>query len=328
MLAQIQLQPAWSVAAGTRPYLTTDNTQRGLSYNPTTGHLLLVNRAGGVSVNVLNSTTGADLGFLDVTGISGGTFALNLIGVADDGSIYAGNLTTDTSANNFRLYRWANESATPTLVYSGNPGPSAVNRFGDTLAVRGSGNTTQILAASRSGTVASVFLTPDGGTSFVAYEIATDAAAGDIGLGIDFGAGNDAWGTASGRTLRHLEINTATMTATTEGNFGAAEGVPTAVAFIGLEPTLGLLGGVELLADADKLNLYSIQTGSPVLWDTELVQSANANLNGTGAIDFGGGMMFLLESNNGLMAYTLIPEPQAHLLLGLGLLILFARRKA
>ncbi|HNU51901.1 MAG TPA: DUF4623 domain-containing protein [Verrucomicrobiota bacterium] len=330
--AQLQLEQVWTLAPGARSYLTTDNTQRGLAYNPVTGHLLLANRAGGVSVNVMDSLTGADLGTLDVTGIAGGTFALNLIDVAADGAIYGANLTLNGSTDPFKVYRWASETAAPTLVYSGNPGPSVANRFGDTFAVRGAGNDTQILAASRAGTVGAVLLTPDGGSSFVAYEVATDAAAGDIGLGATFGTGNDFWATASGRTLRHLEVNTSTMSAMTVGNFGAAEGVPLATAFLGIEPTLGVLAGVELFSDTalptpDNLNFYDISSGTPVWLDSEVIPTGNANLNGTGAIDFGNGMMYVLESNNGVTAYAMIPEPGTYLLLGLGLVALWARRK-
>jgi hypothetical protein len=327
-MAQIQLEQAWSLKPADRAYLTTDNTQRGLSYNPVTGHLLLANRAGGLSVNVLDSLTGADLGTLDVTGIAGGTFALNLIDVAADGAIYGANLTLNGSTDPFKIYRWANETAAPSLVYSGNPGPSVVNRFGDTFAVRGAGNGTQIIAASRAGTVVSVLLTPDGGSTFGAYEVATDAAAGDVGLGIGFGAGDDFWGTASGRTLRHLEVYTMTMSAATVGNFGATEGVSTAIAFIGTDPAQGYLAGVELLAETDMLHLYSVQGGAPALLDSELLPTGNANVKGTGAIDFGGGLMYVLESNNGVTAYSIIPEPQTYLLLGAGLLLLWARRKA
>ncbi|MGC8990581.1 MAG: hypothetical protein ACP5MD_10690, partial [Verrucomicrobiia bacterium] len=110
-LAQVQLQPLWTLAPGDRPYLTTDNTQRGMDYNPVTGHLLLANRAGGLSVAILDATTGADLGALDLgTGIiTGGTFTGNMLGVANDGAIYLGNLTLNSTTTPFKLYRWANE---------------------------------------------------------------------------------------------------------------------------------------------------------------------------------------------------------------------------
>src|SRR5688500_11270197 len=116
------LEEAWRLAPGDRTYLTTDNTQRGIAFNPVTGHLLLVNRAGGLSIHVLDAATGEEIlddqgaaKLLDITGILGGTFAASMIGVTDDGVIYAANLTTDTQqatsgTGPFKIYRWADEN--------------------------------------------------------------------------------------------------------------------------------------------------------------------------------------------------------------------------
>src|SRR5262245_48790321 len=110
------------LAPGDRAYLPAapgDNAQRGLAYNPTTGHLLLVNRTGALSINMLDANTGADLGALNQGAgiITGGTFAGNMIGVAGDGAIYMGNLTTQSTTSPLKIYRWANEtSAAPTVA--------------------------------------------------------------------------------------------------------------------------------------------------------------------------------------------------------------------
>ena len=55
-------------------FLGTANNQRGLAYG--NGHVYLVSRTGGNFVRILDQNTGADLGALDVTGVSGGTFAV------------------------------------------------------------------------------------------------------------------------------------------------------------------------------------------------------------------------------------------------------------
>src|SRR5688572_27751835 len=85
------------LAPGSSAFNTTGNTERGLAYNPVTGNLVLASRAGGNHVRVLSGATGADLGGFDTTGVTGGTFALNMIGVADDGAIYACNLSTSAA---------------------------------------------------------------------------------------------------------------------------------------------------------------------------------------------------------------------------------------
>src|ERR1051325_3169691 len=87
--------------------------QRGMAYNPTTGHLLVVDRATNSSINyfvyILDGATGANLGTLaNITPFDGGNaaFVLNLIGVGDDGAIYAANLSNATGGSpQIRLYQ-------------------------------------------------------------------------------------------------------------------------------------------------------------------------------------------------------------------------------
>lgn len=228
--AQFTLQPIWNVAPGTtanpnnsHPFLFTNNTHRGLSHNPVTGHLLVASRhpQGSNGVYVLSASNGDNLKALavDPATVTGGTFPLNTVGVADDGVIYVGNLVTDSTGptSPFRLYRWASEDAPVTLAFAGDPsgGNSANNnaRFGDTMDVRGAGTNTQILLGSR-GTVVALLRTSDG-SNFVAQTFTTDVVAGDMYLGIAFGPTNSFWTKSAGRPLRRLIYNTSTSTATT-----------------------------------------------------------------------------------------------------------------
>src|SRR5687768_5567867 len=114
------------LAPGDRAYLPAspgDNNQRGIAWNPVTNHVLIVNRTGGLSVNIIDGATGNDLGALAQGSgvISGGTFAGSMIGAGDDGAIYMANLTTQATTTPFKIYQWANEAATPTVAYSGAP---------------------------------------------------------------------------------------------------------------------------------------------------------------------------------------------------------------
>src|ERR1051325_5236605 len=98
-------------------FLGTANNERGLAYG--NGHVYLVSRTGGNNVRILDSLTGADLGGLNVTGVSGGTFSVNMAASSSDGSIYVANLTTAMSAASpYKVYRWANEAAAPTTAIS------------------------------------------------------------------------------------------------------------------------------------------------------------------------------------------------------------------
>jgi len=132
-----------SPGEGGYAYLTTGNTERGLAY--ANGHLYLSSRAAsGTAVRILNPQTGAELGVLDSTGITGGTFALSMLAAGGDGAIYAANLTVQATTSPFKVYRWAAESSAPVLAYSGTP--IAGGRVGDTLAASGSGGSTRLVA--------------------------------------------------------------------------------------------------------------------------------------------------------------------------------------
>ena len=76
------------LAPGSIAYLGTANNERGLAYNPVTNNLVLVSRANvsGTANNIviLNGTTGSLLKTMNPTGISGGTFSINMAGVGAD----------------------------------------------------------------------------------------------------------------------------------------------------------------------------------------------------------------------------------------------------
>lgn len=303
----------WQLAPLSRSYLTVNSLplERGMAYNKATDRLLIASRSG-PHVYVLNSQTGADLHELNVTGITSGTYPLLMVGAADDGAIYAGNLTTDGSASSYRLYRWSSDAPgiASTVAYSGNPSSGNAQRWGDTLDVRGSGTNTQILIGSRAGTNAVVFTTTDG-TTFTPQNInITGATAGDFGLGIAFAEGNTFWGKANGRSLRQFSFDLAAGTGTVLRTHGAAE-VPNSVSPIGYSPELQMLAGIYV-ASVTHLRLYEVPPapGAPVLISTNAFPADNDNTSaGTGAIDFGGNRLFALDSNNGLIAMTIALSP-------------------
>lgn len=285
-----------------------------MGYNPVTNNVLVVSRAGGLNVAVLNGTDGSHVGFLDTTGISGGTFPLSTIRTGSDGALYGANLTLNSASDPFRIYRWANEAAVPELVFSGDPGGGT--RYGDNLAVRGSGASTEILAASRSGTVAGV-IAPDNGV-FSATTINTNAGAGDLGLGVDFD-GSVFWGTAAGRSLHEVGFD-----GTVQRTFSSAV-VAAAIAPIGVDSGNRLLAGLRV--DNHEVYLYDLATLSEDVLNNPLdignLATANDNGNGTGSIVFGNGMLYVLGTNNGVTAFEVIPEPGTYAAT-LGMIGLFA----
>ena len=150
------LIPTWEYSANEENlpawFSETENTERGMAYGFVNDEhrVYLVNRP---NISILNAATGDRVGTLDMAGVSGGTFPVNDVEVSEDGIIVAANLTIDAAGSPFRVYRWADESATAELLfqYSGS-----VVRLGDKFTLKGSfddGSATIYAAASASNRV-------------------------------------------------------------------------------------------------------------------------------------------------------------------------------
>lgn len=300
------VQPLWAKAPGQLFFLTTDNTQRGLAYNPATSNVLVVSRAPSNGVHVVNAATGAYLRSLDMTGVSdvsGATFQINMIAVSDDGAVYAATLTTG-GASGYAIYRWENDSATaiPARVYEGNP---VGERVGDTFSAFGGGMDTVLVAASRSGTNVAVFTTFDG-VNFNPTTFAVEGVRpGFAGLGLFATATNEFYGKSTAHVLTRVRFDVNAQThSVTQINAGTATVGPIAV-----DPANQILAGVVISQNPQNLAVYDLagatDTNAPTrLIDQDWFATSTANGNGTGQIDidFANSRIFALNSNNGLLA--------------------------
>ncbi len=115
-----------------------NDVTRCLAYNKTTDHVLLATRKFGIDVLILNAANGDSVGKLDVGIVTGGTYHINMVGVADDGTIYVSNLSAPqyTPGAKVKIYRYANETTAPELVFEDAPDGA---RYGDAFAAIGSG---------------------------------------------------------------------------------------------------------------------------------------------------------------------------------------------
>ena len=307
----------WTLAPGSRPYLTTGDTQRGLAYDSVSNRVVVVSRSPSNSVYLLNADTGADAGTLDVSLLLSpnptppGAFPISMTGVGDDGAIYVGNLITSAGSDTFSIYRWA--SADPTIpatqAYLNNP---AVARLGDTMAVHGAGPDTQILCSFRTGTNLALFLPNDGlGLSYdfhliTVTNLPADAVAnGFAGLGLAFGNGNTFWAKSSSFSLRLVSFDTNDFNAqviATYTNLPAGEGP------LGADNLNGYVATIGINQTPQNLSLWDVARGEPFAGqlDREVFGSNNANANGTGAVAFDPAhrRIFALDSNNGLIALS------------------------
>jgi hypothetical protein len=306
--ADLKLEQRWAIPLGERSYLTATGTnQRGVSYNPATGHLILVSRAGGISMWALDAETGEEIAPLNVEGLAGGTFILSKVAVADDGAIYAANFgSIGTATPTFNIYRWENESAAPTVAYAGDPGAGNIQQWGTTFDVRGAGANTQIIAGSTGGGIAALFTTTDG-AAFTSRVLTSNAGADAFSIGLAFGAGNTLWGKSVENALIYLNFDPAAGTATVIKRFAATE-FPVTVGPIGVNPANNTLVAVNVTTP-DVVSLYDISAPQTVRrMDSDVLPTDNANTLYMGAVDFAPNRVFVLDSNNSLVAYNVVAD--------------------
>ncbi len=331
------LEPDWAIAPLAYDWMTTNHMQRGLAYNPVSGHVLTVSRYpanGSGQVYVIDSANGSFIGTLKTNGIKYDmNFPLNMIGGADDGAIYACNLAVDSMSqpaepmnNNgpFRIYRWADETADPVLVYEGDPSEgdatAANRRYGDNIDVRGAGANTQIICGTRQGKVLAVFATTDGiqftHTKVQAPEITstTSTSLNGIAWGADntFFTKNDSTSDAQQFALQEFTLDLTAATATlvrTNSELTAMGGIVDYSAESGLLAILKTVTTSTAVGSQHELRLFKPTVAGMVQQDhpqaSRLFPGDYSNGNGVGAVAFGGGQVFALAANNGIVAYTI-----------------------
>lgn len=321
-----QMSNAWSLLPGDRFYITTNNAnnfERGLAYDPVTGDLLLVAQSPTNNVVVLNSTNGAEKYFMNLTGIASGSAGANTIGVGDDGAVYLANVTANAAGNFYTINRWSDDGQNTTAdaipLFSGDPGAAGPTglRWGDNLAVRGSGVATEILTAPGASTNVVCLFTMDSSGAYLLpnliYVTNAPPANSFAQFGIAFGPGtNTFWAKTLNQQLVLVQFDLAS------GTGGIVYTAPTSVVpggfrFISTDSAQKWMGGVMSVASGlpDNVRLYDISnyTNSPVLADQEVNTTTNQstflNGQGTGVTTFGNGYLFALDSNNGLKAFLI-----------------------
>lgn len=311
--ASLMTTQIWSLATGSQPYLDTSDAQRGLAYDPVSDQLVLVSRSPSLGVHLLNAETGADQGVMDVSGLSlitpPGTYPLNVCGVADDGAVYACDLLTSATSDNFAIYGWSSASPTASIyqAYVGNPG---IGRIGDVMAVRGAGVNTEILCPFRTGTNVALFTTLDG-VNFTFNLIAITnlpsgaQSAGFAGLGLAFGPGNTFWAKSSAFDLRQVSFDPVNGVGGVMSDYPDVPGSETA---IGVDNGNGYIAAIGVTEYPQSLVIYdALAAGGPSLTgilDRKFFPTSNANANGIGAVavDATGGRVFTLDTDNGIIA--------------------------
>jgi hypothetical protein len=325
------------LAPGSTSYLGTGNNERGLAYNPVTKNLVLVSRATvlGSSTNVviLNGTTGAQVKLMNTTGVSAGTFVVNMAGVGADGAIYVSNLTTSATVP-FKVYKWASEASTvqPTVAYSANP-TGGVTRIGDSFDVFGSDASAKFAAAGTmgTGTFNSNFLVgsldqTNTGTAYLGVP-STTTTSNDYRLSLAF-VDTDTLIGSQGGTPRFTDFGasaTATamqvLTGTGLANFGAAQRAL----------DYAVVGGKSVMAILDSnsslIQVYDVTNPAQsvlLVSGSTVVTPLSGNAGGTGQLAWGAvngdvATLYAMNTNQGIQAMIFtVPEPSTTAMLAMG----------
>jgi hypothetical protein len=313
------LTELWHLAPSSRPYLTTSNTERGMDYYPANNRVYLASRVS-KTIRILSGTDGAETGSLLTDSVANGNdggesgFDLNMLGVADDGAVYVCNLANVSTGAGFKIYQWDNDlpETAPVVRYLGNP---AGDRIGDTMDVRGSGTATEIACGVRNKNQFVIFTKNELQDLVPALITVSGLPNSAFGLGIAFGSGHTVWGKTGTGSLYLVSFDTTTGTGTILATYGPTV-IPGTVGPIGVDTASGFLAGIQN-DNSDNVHLYKLPVPFPTpapasleLLDQEFFLTDNGNGNGTGSVSVGGGRVFALNTNNGLVCYATTPPVQ------------------
>jgi len=326
------------LAPGSNPYVTTDNAQRGLGWNPVTKNIVLPSRSGGNFVAIINGTSGAVVKNMDTTGVSGGTLAMMGAGVSDDGEIYVPNLQSGSSAlSPFKVYKWTgeNDTAAPTTAFSMvlPQTTSGAFRYADAFAVYGSGTSLKFAAAgtTTSGSTAGLpnnsnFMIGalDGSNTNTIYRNIpnTLTTSNDYRLGITFVDADTVIGN-QGTSAKYTDF----VAATTLSNTGAIVTGSIAMGAADRPLDYTVINGQALLAvvntNSSLISIYDITNpaaASLLTTGSTVSGSLLANANATGGLQWGemlsptSQVLYAMSTNQGIqaMVFQAVPEPSTY----------------
>jgi len=316
-----QVTTLWqkSQSSGNLPAYFGSNTERGFAYGNVGGNdRLYVVKNSPATVIVLNAANGDSIGTLDVTGISGGTFALNDIEVSSDGVIFGCNLTTSASTSAFKVYKWTSESAAPVQVINYTGG---AYRLGDLFKVVGSAsdNSLTIYAAQSGGTKVIKFTTTDGGNTFTSTEITVSGFTSLGTLPKIVPTSSGFWTNGNGQNLRQLNASGALVGAVDLNIVPSNSASIEYLTIGGKEYIVQYLYGYSTTTTStssffERAFILDVTGGYAQVANVGFTPflGSNTNTNGTGdvAVKINGDgtfTVYVLSTNNGLGAYLVNP---------------------
>ena len=289
----------WTITAPTSNWFGTGNTERGLGFNPATGNLIVASRQGGVTPVLVDAATGDSVGILSNTGISGGIFPFNQIKATSDGQIFTANLAINGES---RIYRWADETADPELVFADSLG----QRLGDSFGVIGSGDSVHVFLSGTGATKVAPFFWDGTTLSKTAdYTVAASEARGGFsGHAIADSIVITGTGTAP-RYMNALDGTLGTQLASADVASGDLNSVMVNDQFtykgkhyVVAGPAF-TNGKFYMLDVTDPANATLVHELGPI--------GNNTNGNNTGGVVFDDatGRLYIMDTNNAIAAYSM-----------------------
>jgi len=301
--AQVVLTDAeWMIAAGDENWVTDDNTMRGGALNPATGNLLVVSRTGGPAIYIVDAADGSVQGQLSLEGVSGGTFPVNLIKVASNGTIYAGNLATP--GQNFKLYRWDDEDSDPVVALD-----DALNskRFGDALGIY-EDDDKYVILASGGANDAFLALTYDKTEETYSQELITvPAGYARGGFGSVDGA-NQVWINGYGTPLTLVDLGTGDILLEVPEEAIPYQTMEVSFAEIDGRSIAALFPNITTDPEGQYVSLYDVSDAENIIQIGRTKQlGPNVNLNGVGSveIDADAKSVYVVATNNAVAKFDM-----------------------
>ncbi len=317
------LEPLWSIAPGSRSYVTVAATstpnQRSIAYNALSNQVYIISRTGattGLTINVVNATTGVDLYSLNTGGISVGSIILLMMSVADDGALYAANMTGNAGSTAFKVYRWTNSaSATPpVLIFSGEPAQRTdAVRWGDTMHVRGAGMNTQIIIDSQATNLCAILVpTNISLNGWISSGSSLDNVSNPIGRGIQFGNGDTFWQKRKADRLQQSSFTLSPLTTTAVTNYNIFNSTAGSASMDFTQNFLAAINFSATTNQPDTLDFYDATNiyNAALLGSYDFPTNQQGNANFIAHVIFGGDKVFAIDGNNGVITLQVVSPPQ------------------
>ena len=310
-----QVTTLWekSATAGTKPVWEAGGLTRGISYGLVgSDHLFFVvsrnASIGGKQIIYYNALTGDSLGQLDNTGIVGGVAIVNDVEVSSDGKIFVSNMTTNASADAFKVYRYDSLSAAPVVVISYN---AAAERLGDKFTVTGSTTDNSIIIwaadANASSGLVHKFTTTDNGITFTSSTVDIGAPASASSAAVGPLSGESFYWNSHGNNASKYD-NTGTLVGTIPGTALGTSG--SAIRFMNLFSGSEFVAANDLLVASNNAKILKVTGGDPTLATVFGVTPILGPISAAGLGDVSVQKVseyifnvYVLSTNNGFGAY-------------------------